>query len=706
MESLLYYILKNPSDAIINQIESLLDTQDGFEMFISLLNKNNVVAYSYMKMKAKDWINNPIRQNSIFKYKNMFYNLIEISTNQNFTLLCDFFEILFYNYFYWPDFINFLVSYKYPEKSFKVLNSCFYKFRKLHKSDKLFSEIIYCIEKTKVIFEQYYFTQQKSEIVYDINLLNIFYSLTFQDIHIFFEENIDKFISTLCFLFKKKELQGTICEIYNLFIMKYSDLLDFTKILGSVLISIDSFDYNKYSVLLNIIKKRNTEACIKFEDALVNAIKLGSILSDKEKEEMNNLEYSTNILNNIDVERGILIDLLLNITRTNDICGNTTFIPKLLSNPLTEESEIFLYTALKFTNVEIMKKCQIIINNADSDNYLSFAAFRYLLTVKEYFSCDIKYIERGHISAYLCCEMYTKYLQKIYPLEIQILKDTTQDSNIDINIISRLMLFLNGNIEDQFSCHLLNRIIKVDVNYMSNDLYLFLVDFCKLYIRNINSQLAFQYIFDIFGILITKGKLDDKIQYEKDFIYLINIITTEEIFGMYNPAFYLLSLVILHGTNDYSSILRIVSQNAIWTSKELLLSVICLTISLYKKKHMSEEQVNYIIDYLSRGNKYFPLLLSDNTTCYLQDSDDIEEYFILKSINITSKEEYIKIYKNAIEYFTNNFITKKNARRVIRSFLKGSVIVNDMMYKNIIEKNMSNLCFNNVPYSIYINFEI
>ncbi|KAK6089351.1 hypothetical protein P3W45_001674 [Vairimorpha bombi] len=703
MENLLLDILKSPTDVSIQKVESLLDTQEGIDMFVTLLSQNNVIAFTYMKMQVKEWLLNPIRQDFILKYKNTFFNLIYDTTPQNLNLLCDFFEILFLQYFYWPDFVDYLVA-KNDPRSFKVLNSLFVKFRKLHKSDKLYLEIIECIEKTKTLYEKYYFCTEPTD---DENFLNMFYSLIYQDIHCFFEDNIEKFINAMCKLFKKKKLQSTICEMYNLFIMKYPDLIDFTKILGAVLISIDSFDYAKYQVLLNIIKKRKDEACIKFEDILVNACKLGSVLSVKEKDEMGSLEYSKNIICNIDVYRGIIIDLVLNLSK-----NNSSFVTKLLSSPYDEESEIFLYTALKLKNDDIVKKCQIIINNSSSDIYMSFSAFRYLLVVKEYSTCDNKFIQKDHPSVYLCLEMITKYIQKTSPLEINILDIlTNQDINKDIvpeyiEILDRIIIFINGSEEDQYSCILINRIIKEDIRYMTDDIYNFLIEYTNLNIRNINSVLAFQYLFDTFGILMTKGNQNKKLIYERDFGKLISIITAEEIVEMYNYTFFLLSIIIKNSKNEYSSVIQIVSQDRLWGSKELLMSLICLSVSLYKKKYMSDEQINYITQYLCTVNKYYAYLLSDNTNFTLRINEDVEEYFILKSIIIENIEEYYKIYKSAMEYFTNNYISKKNVRRIVRSFIRGSKIVHDEMYKNIIEKNIFNLSYDNVPYCVYINFEI
>ncbi|WUR04282.1 transportin-1 [Vairimorpha necatrix] len=744
MEDLLFDILKNPSNISILKIESLLDTPQGVEMFISLLNNNNIIAFSYMKMQCKEWLLNPIRQDFIIKYKNIFYNLIETSNDQNLNLLCDFFEILFYNYFYWPDFIDFLVSKIIPtntnnnyevnnysihhnitnitnnitnnitdnvtnnitnnitfvvnKRCLKVLNSIFMKFRKLNKSDKLFLEIISCINKTKSLFLTFYLSDKKSDLSQDKNLLNIFFSLVYQDIHNFYEENIDKFIITLTHLYKLEDLQSTVLEIYNLFILKYPDLLDFTKILGSILISINRFDYLKYSVILNIIKKRKKEVCHKFEDVLVNAIKLGSILSEKEKEEMSTLEYNINILNNIDINRGILIDLVQNITEEGK--------RKVLINPQDEESGIFLYSALKIRNSEIIKRCQIIINNSTSDKYLSFISFRYLLSIKEYSYCDIEYIKKENICVYLCSEMISKYLQQNqdqFILQKLLTSSTSITTNNNYRLIRNIMMFLFGQEEDQYTLKLLNIIIRYNPEYMTDEIYKFLIEFCTINIRNINSPLAYQYIFDIFGIIINKENIT---RYEKDLTEIINIITTEEIIEVYNFGLYLLSIIIKHSKKDYRNIIGIISQDGIWKTSEMLIPAICLTISLYKRGYMTDEQINYIIQYLSNYNKYYSYILSDNTNNKILESENIEEYFIMKSINIKNIEEYYKIYKHAVEYFTNNYITKRNTRRVVRAFIRGSEIVKDEIYKNIVEKNRFNLSYENVPYSIYINFEI
>lgn len=862
MEQLLLSILKNPSPQIIDTLEQQLNTEKGQHQFINLLTSNNIISYSYMKMKIKDWINT--RYDFLLKYKNTFFNLVTDSTEYNFSLLCDTFEVMFFYFVIWDDFIDFLVALD-NERSFRVLNSLFMKYRSQNKSDRLYSEIIVNISKVAPLFVKYYNfrwsgqsdfisgsnTVKENEInnvskfynnqsnadisnnnvinssncstnftkpLPDKNLLNILYSLIYQDIHPFFESNISTLTNTLTTLYKLTNFQPLINDIYLLITTKYFDLVDLTKIFGSILISLTNFDQVKYSVLNNIIRK-NSKTVFQFEDVLINAIKIGSILSEKEKDEMMSVEYSRNIICNVDVYRGIITDIVGNIKRVNE-----NFVGKLINcisrdgeiinmninkcenesmgstiemssniNSITtttlEEWQIFLFTALKLKTSNLIKKCKLAINNSNEDKFISFASFRYLLSIKEYSTFDYRIINREHPACYLSMFMLINYIQEQSPLEKKILNEMEIDickingdgsscnvnidsnriidnnstinnvsnrilDNIFCNILDNLSNFITSDIEDEYSTLLINRIVKDNPRIITDSFYSQLISLCIENILNINSLTAYSYIFDTISILFldrARNKESNKIK--NDIMRIVNLVVSEEIVELYSSAFYMLSVLIMsenacysgdivggvcisnNNRTNYSNMVNIVSQTALWSTKELYLSLICLTISLYKSGYMTEIQVDYIVQYLCNINLYYAHVLSDSTTRSVQVIEDIEELFIYKSgdilykekigdnvckdstNNISSKdsinnsfyknkEEYIKIYKNALEYFNTNYITKKNARRVTRAFLRGSKFVNDEMYKNIIDKNLFNLGYDNVPYSVYMCFDI
>ncbi|KAF9764078.1 hypothetical protein NGRA_0858 [Nosema granulosis] len=712
MENLLFEILRSPVESTINKLEDRLNLEEGACEFLMLLKSNNVIAFTYMKMKIKDWSTNNRRLEMLGSNQGVFFGLVDSCTEQNLELYCDTLEAMSLKDIVWVDFIDFLVQKDGP-RSFRVLNSLFKKFRILKRSDKLYTEIISSILKTGPLFTKYYLSTPPSTnlVEANTNLLEMFFSLVYQDIHPFFEDNSASFFSSFVALYRVQELQGILSEIYNLFILKYPECVDMTQILGSVLSSITKYDYIKYQILLNITRRKNVHAVSKFKDIVIKAIQIGAYLSDKEKEEMNDntLEYTRSILKNQDNYRGMVSEI---IEHCKSMFGEG-WCAKLLASTTDSEMLVFFHLSLKFRDERILKECKMVARSTSADVYLSVVSFRYLIFSGEYDFIDVGYISSKHPGRYFSIFLLKGFFDRQFSIKDIFLRQIDYNSTTSINttatygvLVVSTIKFIISNIEDEYSSALLLSLIKYEASLMTKPLYASLVEYLKTNVRNINSVISYSYLFDVLGLVYLQEKDDTAI------LELSDIILQEDIVDMYSSIFHLLAIVVKLSTKDLSGLLQIISVEKLWTAKELRLSLVCLSGALYSKGYCTREQIDYIIAYLSSINKYYSYILIDNTLLSpIPEDTDIEEQFINSTVlaknNIIDREKYKALYCKILGYLLNNFITRKNVRRVLRALMEGSKIVGSLEYvKEIIEKNSINIGYENVPISTFMVFDI
>lgn len=717
MEHLLNDILQNPEGPSIAYIEQRLDGGDGQREFMDLLRAGNGIAFTYMKMKCKEWIEIPRRMEMIHNTRDQLFSLIFTSSKQNFGTLCFFFEALYLHGACWDSLVRDLCA-EPRERTVKVLNHMFNKYRTCSRSDALYGEIIKNIELTQGIFKEAYF-ESLSE---DENILGMFYSLVFQDIHPFFEGNADKFLGAFCKLFRKQVLQKDICEIFNLFVTKYPECVDMTRILGVLLTTITGFDYLKYTVLLSIVKRKSYPVLSKFSAALSNAVKLGAYISENEIEEMSGdvLLYSRNLLKGYDVNRGMIIEIAGHLRRVFGDGWESTVVDVEATSLMDEERCIFLCMALKVRPREVIDRCLGIVGDSRSPGYLGVISFRYLLSIGTYAPVDPGYISRDNSACFLAMVYLTRCIDGCESLRsLESYSEQYVAGNADAYekiggsgsgpaIMAGLMRFLRGNIEDEFSSQLVQRMVRINPSLITPEFVRFFDEFVWKNIRNINSPQAYTYLLDVEGLMFLKTGDNSSI------LRLVQTVFSEEIFEIYSSSLFLLAIVVLHSSGDFSSAMEIIGQEGLWNTKELVLSMVCLTTSLFKAGYCSREQVNYITEYLSETNAHCAYVLLCGTAMsgdYLRwiKGENVEEEFVLatalKKKGAIGEDVYREIYLRSLGYFEENYISKRNTRRVLRGLKYG---MEDSMGRvhGVIERNRHNIGHENVLFSGVVAFEL
>lgn len=719
MEHLLNDMLHNPNGPSVEHFEQRLNGAEGQREFLRLLEDGNRMAFTYMKMKCKEWVENPNRVMMIHNSRETLFSLIFTSSEPNFVSLCSFFETLYLYNSAWDKLVLTLCA-KPTERSMRVLNHMFNKYRVSSRSDALYTEIILNIELTKEIFRRAYFESLSD----DKDILGMFYSLVYQDIHPFFEENADKFFNAFCTLFRKEELQQDICDIFNLFVLKYPECVDITRVLGALLTNISGFEYSKYLVLLNIVKRKNFPALMKFSTALSNAIRIGAYIGAAEMEEMRGdvLVYSRNLLKGYDVNRGLVAEMIGHVRKVLGDEWASELVNTEVTGAMDEERLIFLCVASRLRVEEVVRRCIDIVRNSSVAGYLSVISFRYLLCLNEYVEIDLGYLERNNPASFLAMAYLTRYINVSVPLDSLSLYSSLDGKYFSgseeaggvkyhMEIMNRLMGFLKGNIEDEFSSQLMQRVVRIDTRVITPETVGFISEFTESNIRNINSPQAYSHLFDVQGIIFLNTG-------ENGFILrLVQTVLSEEIFEIYSSALFLLATVVLYSSGSFSSVVEIIGQESLWKTREMLPSMVCLTMSLFKTGYCSKEQVDYIAGYLSDVNEHCSYLLvnsaagGDSYTRWIEGKDNTEEILVLATTlqqkGLMGTSVYEDIYSRSVMYFEENFISRRNARRVLRSLVFGAEKTGrETEVSRIVEKNKQSIGHEGLPFSVIVAFKL
>jgi hypothetical protein len=719
MDQLLIDILNAPTGPSIDLLEQRLNDRPGEQEFLALLTQGNRLAFNYLKMKIKEYIGEPGRSRFIHENKEFFYSLLFQASEPNFACLCSVLEVLYLNNVAWDDLVEFLVS-RGQDRAFKVLSTIFSKYRILQRSDALYTEIIQNIGLCREVFKNAYFDAESR----NVDILGMFYLLVYQDIHPFFEENADKFFSAFCHLFKHQELQQELCEIFNLFIIKYPECLDMTRVLGALLLSITEFEYGKYTVLLNIAKRKNFSVLSKFSFALSNAIKIGAALSEHESSEMRSdkLHYTREILRNNDVGRGILAETIEHLSRVLGEDWSRTLVELEVQSPADEERFVYLCIASKIRMDAVAERCSTIASDSRSNPCLGFIAYRYLTAngMYEKASVDLGYIDKDNPSCYMALHYISERVGlrlrgkgiEAYSLpdgsRFKVQGCSEDELRYNAELLNRTLRFLKGESEDEYSALLIQRLIRTDSRLITPEFVSLLQAYVESNIRNINSPAAFSCLLDVLGLVFLHSG-------DPSFLLsLIQIAISEEIVEIYASILFMLAAVVLRSAGSFSSVTEIIAQERLWRTKELVLPMSCLTIALFKSGYCREEQVEYIVTYLLSTNAHSAYVILNAVPTHkavelgLKNGTDVEEVFILASTlcarGVVGLDDYKRILVQAMGYFMDSYVSRRNARRFRRALDFGTKHIEDS--GGIEPSRIPGPDYENVPFTAMLLFEL
>lgn len=711
---LLANILKNANEENYNAMIAFISTEQGFADFSFTIRSNHTLSLIFLKNYLQSWINSKSLE---FLYNfNFITFLIECCANNqiklgNLVQVADYMEILSNNYLIPMEIISTLINLK----MFILVDAIFKKYTTQQRSDRLFTEINTTIPMFFPVFVQMFFDpailnevdleykkvlesaknvalnceilssncnlihpKVNSKITMEQEfILSIFYSLVFQDIHPFFEDNADHFFKIFFILFDQNQL--IINQIFDLFVTKYPEIANFQLII----LTLSRFDSLDGLVVSTLTKAYSSSRY--FPNVILNFLQRNLNI------QMNDdwLSNTQNFIKGNDIQRGFTHKLIRLLN-----CNVYSF---------KDEPLFFVATILKYKDADLVNKALSIVNNQVISNSIDliFSAFAYLLTVHEFGSCSVKYLETD--LKFICMKYLSNSIKSkdtFHLLKIMKMMNSGviahSDSLETVNVTSPLFYLDSQELfkkiinilqinYDEFSSDLLFRLVKSDKNLLTNQLY----DLLTNIFINIHkiSSLSLNFLFEIYILL--------GISLKKYNLSLIETILTQEIFDIYNLCFYYMSIAIQETDFKESFILYILSQKALWDTKELHGGLSCILISAFKKEIVKLEQIKRIVGSVDGFNKVFIL-----------NRAGIE----LENNEFTPEENYLINGIFDSNWFIENFLNKKYLRMIIKKMLATREMqatgVPLEIIQRIVEKNKVNIEYENYPHSISMYFDI
>lgn len=745
MEQYLRDVL-NPTkrESAEKELERLCSTEEGMATLVALMESNNSLAFIYLKNIVNVWIrDNKAHQihRLVLPFKNTLLSCLFASSDVNFNILCSLLEILSMNYLLWPDFVQSISQLLNGSEAdsdvfvrcIKTLKSVVRKYEVLPKSNQLYMEINQVVSTIDRTMYALLIENKPKKPSSTLVLLDIYYSIIFQDIPTFFEENAYQFIDMFCSLFPNEELQGKLCEILNLFILKYPECIDLGKVLDAVLRDTKEYEYSKFQLLYSILKKRHIGILRPFIGRILSTIYSGSIISEVERGILKDdpLRYTRNILTlEGDVYRSTIYEMLsLLIKLFGDqvvYALRDLMVPG--SSALEEERNVYLCTIMHKSLNEYIRPRVVGYISSEKDcpfyDVLVISSFRFLLITKDYslrdFDLPSKRISRGNDAAFITMH----YLSNALKTHIEGGKGKLEELPISESFVKRVEDFMRVGPEDEFSGTFLSALVK-RFYLKGMDAYVFSTQFTSFALGEIERNLetvgnyhAYCCFFDILGLIlrIAPGM-------QANMVPTVQKILNKEIVELYSLTFYLLSIIVRKGNMNLDTLVYIVSQEQLWKCNDIVLSLTCLTTALYEKKALGPQFVKGIVRYLfSTNNEYCSYFLlnhsvdSESFCLGIEGKTDYEEvsvllYKVFKK-DLIDKEKFLEVFEKCLEHFEENYLSKRNVRRVIRTLGEvrdgGRLEAYNHRINEIIAKNMGNLNseMKNVPFSIIEEFDL
>lgn len=705
-QKLLLNILENPAGPAYTTLCSNIATGTGYNDFVQNLKNNNSLAFIFLKQYCQSWIDSGSMQ-ALYSEEFVLLLLGQCSLDgavksSNKFYVGEFLEVLSTNYLITEHILVLLVE----QRNFPFLDSVFRKYTTHPRSNRLFTEINRSIELVSPVFRELYFQESvvrevqaeyqkviaKAQQVCmspgtgfipgngiglfsDEHVLSIFYSLVYQDIHPFFEDNAEHFFKVFLILFEREENKRIINNIFDLYITKYPEFTNFELII----VTLSGSGCADASLIGTLTKAFNykrvfPELATSFIQRALKTTANGTLNEDW-------LQSTRNILKGMDVDRGCFHKLI-----------------KLLSPSVYAfegEPMFFVASVLKYKDMHIVSIASQLVNQYSEDKELVFSAFRYLVAIQEYGVCNLAYLDTD--LKFICMKFISNSMRSVdsyhkntmihrvnmmsfgHNPDIESVPNSPVFGIWEHDVLSLVLGKCLKTVEDEFSSELLFRIVKNDSSLLTSELYEFLT---RLF-GSINSIAiaSVTYLFDIYNLLTIKLK--------KTNLGLVECILNSELVDLYGLCFYYLSILIRETTIRQSFVVQVLGQDALWSTKELHLGLSCMLISAYEKGIASKKNIQSICGLLEG---YPRILVLHKTGVRSGAFESAEENYLVNGVFDS-------------EWFLGNFIGKKYTRLVLKAVMQDAGI-DRRTKEEVFLKNCVNMEYEVVPHSLTRYFDI
>lgn len=704
-ETLLKNILHSPTEENYAQMVAFV-SGPGLEEFIASLRGNNTLSFIFLKNYAQKWIDAGIL---VHLYDEQFVLFLVqacldgVIAPIHWAHVADFLEILSANYRISDGLLPFLLSHRNSHPRVLLFIDAIFKKYTLHpRSDRLFTEINRSISLFFPVFEEFLFSPEaieeierayqavlisaqqivinsantsinnninivnkNNQFIYE-TLLSIFYSLTYQDIHHLFEDNILIFFKTFFILFPN--FKHPVNLIFDLFITRYPEITNFDLIVLT-LSGAGEIDPLLINTLTNAFSHSGS-----FLPVIVEFLK--RVIVEPTEEDW--LISTQNIVRGVDHPRGCL-HRLIRLVRCNPFL-------------FTGEPRLFIASVMRYRDQSLIEDAFKLIRSEDQSSdqlsdQLIFSTFRYLLTIREYAPCPITYLETN--TRFICMRYLSGYLKSKDSYHRDRILSNSHSSKLgyfpDESPVTTLglrfdqVLGLLKSFQDEFSAELLFRIVKFDESLLTLGFYEFLQGFLGNILTIPLPTLT--YLMEIYTLLSLKlGKYD---------LGIVETILNGEMVDFYNVCFLYVSVLLGETVIKESFILEILSQDSLWQIREFHPGLSFILITACKKGIIGKDQVETISNLLG---EYYRVVVYHKLGIRTREESTVEGNYLINGIFDGN-------------WFLENFMDRKYARLVLKK-LVGDKNVMDEIKQKVFEKNIGNVEYEGVAHCIVRYFDI
>lgn len=692
LDKLLNEMLMRPQSDAASQIAQLIETNEGYNLFLASLSANNALAYIYLKHNIKAWIRDT--KNEKYYNEKFIQYACEVVETRNKEFLCEYLHTLSLE----KKVSTELTVYFINRQNYSYLRAIFKKFIEEQRSNALYEEIntamalmepvlnkVYCDEKIAEILakcpEQITTAeavQQAIQVSTDFNncdLLEAVYCLLGQDIPAYFEDHAEYFFKVFYVLYGQQ--REIVLRIFDLFATKYPEYTNIQLLLNAL-----AEDTQTDSAVIGVLTKAaqhtdvdNAAVRIVLSRALVHRINCTDMVT-----------YTKDILTGTDIDRGATVRLIRLLRPAEDYFLDCGLEPRL-----------FVATVLKMRSEELVIFCRKFILSADQNNLnysncdklnndditLGFAAFHYLITLGEFGPCSLNFLngdlrficlkymslslrslDRFHTNALLGRLSLDAKQIAVSPLlnEDSIREFYSQDfcRSIVASITDNYRNWPDGPVVDEFSAEFLFRIVQFHTELATPALHRF-ISFIFTSIERVEMQ-SLNFLFDTYLFLTNRLSIVD--------LKFAEHIINNELTDQYPHCFFYLSILIQSGNAPPDFVVDVLSQDVLWKEPLCVPSLVFLTISAFNNNLISSDQV---IAFSKVLTPFYAFLLLYKCSVPHPTNSPIEN-FLLNNIFDS-------------DWFLANFVDKKYARLVLKKIAVAPVqqdIRNFVIQKNII----------------------
>jgi len=716
--SFLLKILQNPNSSALSELCSFICTEPGYRDFIESLKNNNSLSFIFLKQYVSSWVESGTMQ-MLYSEQFVMFLVEGYPTFKKANQFCvsEFVGILSNNWLISQNILILLIN----SRNWECVEKVFEKYRNLPRSNNLFLEIMKSIESISPVLSELFLIKPKPEGAPSIEaeqenalltnitptIINILYSLVYQDIHPFFEDNAEYLFQVFLLLFQKQENKEAINSIFDLFMTKYPEFTDYDSVILA-LCNMDELDPS----LVNTLTKAYGYKRIK-RDLIIEMLKKVLIIKDLDNSSEDWLLRTRNILQGNDIERG---------------CAHK-LIQLIQPDVYAFEGEVMFFVAsvLKYKDSNILEISSKVISSSfvdengvkkgessasgfrdfnlgdPLDKLILFTVFRYLISIQEYNSLinlnffiletDLKFVCMKYISNFMkkfdnyhTKQILSKHLDQVIPNPIK-LTDT------QLELIFKECLRTSEPISE-FAAELLFRITKLSDDHLTLQLY----NFINLVFDSINSIFlqAVNFLFDIYISL--------SIKFKKFNLGIIEYVLNNELTDLYAHCFYYLSVAISQTSINQQFISQILSKEVLFSVSDLHNSLCFIAVSAFKVGIISKDQAMRISEHFKGFTKTIFIYLISKENNILNDSyfqEKIREY----ARDLECDIRYILTGEFNQQWFIENFLNARLARVIVKKIFKDSTI-DKAIAKEVLLKNIKNIEYEGIFHSIIDYFDI